>query len=330
MILIGGENLIDLIEQPPAADATQPQRRVIHAVEGGSPYNTAIAAGRLGAEVGYLTPISTDVYGQRLRTRLEASGVQVLGPEVRAPTSLALVSLVEGQASYQFYRQGTADRQVDLEELSALLSSGHALHIGSLALTGDEDGEVWTSLFERASEMGLFTSVDLNIRPQFAGDVERYRARLKRVMSAANLVKLSDEDLEWWVGRAMDSSEEQRRACLALGRTYRPQLVFLTRGSRGATAYFELRERVQVIERRGVPPREFTDTVGAGDTFMGGVLSTLSELVLSDTFFDGWNVLRVEHALLRGTTAASITCERSGCEPPTLKEVLARQTELRS
>ena len=52
MILIGGENLIDLIEQPPAADAAQPQRRVIHAVEGGSPYNTAIAAGRLGAEVG--------------------------------------------------------------------------------------------------------------------------------------------------------------------------------------------------------------------------------------------------------------------------------------
>ena len=77
MILIGGENLMDLIAQP-----QQEPGLYLRAVEGGSPYNTALAAARLGAEVGYLTPISTDAMGQRLCAHLEASGGQVLGARV--------------------------------------------------------------------------------------------------------------------------------------------------------------------------------------------------------------------------------------------------------
>ena len=157
---------------------------------------------------------------------------------------------------------------------------------------------------------------------------ERYRERLKRVMTSARLIKLSDEDLAWWVGRELQQDEEMRRACLAIGRTFNPQLVMLTRGSRGATAFFERKGRVQVIERQVIPPREFMDTLGAGDSFMGGVLSTLDSLVLSDAFFDGWNLMRVEHALLRGAVAASLNCERVGCQPPTLAEVKARCAEL--
>ena len=323
MILIGGENLMDLIAQPHLESGLY-----MRAVEGGSPYNTALAAARLGAEVGYLTPISTDAMGQRLCAHLEASGASVLGARIDAPTSLALVSLHEGQASYQFYRRHTAERSVELDELSGKLAQGHALHIGSLALTGEEDGEVWTQLFERANKQGLFTSVDLNIRPQFVDNESSYRDRLKRVMRAARLIKLSDEDLSWWVGQSLESTEEQRRACLALGRTYYPQIIFLTRGARGAAAYFERNHKVSVIERPVTSPRDFTDTVGAGDTFMGGVLSTLGELVLSDAFFDGWNKLRIQHALQRGSIAASINCERVGCQPPTLDEVNARRAEL--
>lgn len=323
MILIGGENLMDLIAQPQMAP-----NLYLRAVEGGSPYNTALAAARLGAEVGYLTPISTDAMGQRICAHLEASGAHVLGSRVDAPTSLALVSLDAGQASYQFYRRQTAERSVSLDALSDKLALGHALHIGSLALTGEEDGEVWTQLFELADQQGLFTSVDLNIRPHFVEDESNYRDRLKRVMQAARLIKLSDEDLSWWVGRDLDHYEEQRRACLALGRTFYPQIVFLTRGDRGASAFFERNHKVNVLERPVTSPRIFIDTVGAGDTFMGGVLSTLGELVLSDAFFDGWNKLRIEHALMRGSIAASLNCEQIGCQPPTLTEVKARQAEL--
>ena len=305
MILIGGENLMDLITQPSLRGSELNDTLTLRAVEGGSPYNTAVAAARLGAEVGYLTPISQDVFGAHLSARLESSGAQVLSERVPAPISLAIVSLQLGQASYQFYREGTAERCVNLDKLTTQLEHGHALHLGSLALTGASDGEVWTTLFERAQERGLFTSVDLNIRPRFIEDEAQYRARLERVMQSADLIKMSDEDLGWWVGRELRDAEEQRRACLALGRTFKPQLIFMTRGSRGVTAYLERRERVQVLERPADLARVFADTVGAGDTFMGAILATLDELVLRDAFFDGWTTLRIEHALRVGSIAAS-------------------------
>ena len=42
---------------------------------GGSPLNTAIAVARLGQQCGYITQLSTDLFGERLRRHLEDNGV---------------------------------------------------------------------------------------------------------------------------------------------------------------------------------------------------------------------------------------------------------------
>lgn len=319
MLLVGGENIMDLI-------ALEGEGADLHfrAVEGGSPYNTALAAARLGAQVGYLTPISDDHLGRRLSARLQREGVRLLSESVSAPTSLALVTLREGQASYQFYREMTAERCLDSSQLRQAITLGTALHIGSLALTGDVDGMIWVSLFEEARKRGLFTSVDLNIRPQFVQDEARYRERLSRVMTSAQLIKMSDEDLSWWVGRELLSPTELRQACLAIGRTFRPQLLLLTRGSRGATVIFESGSRVSVIERPAARLDHLQDTVGAGDTFMGAFLSALTPLFLDEIFFNGWTLEWVEQSLKRALNAAAYCCEQQGCRPPTLEELNVR------
>ena len=139
MILVGGENLMDMIQVD-----NRNENALFEAVPGGSPYNLAMAAGRQGVQVGYVTPISEDSNGDQLAANLLSSNVRLLGPRVSAPTSLAMVNIEGGTPSYAFYREGTAERLVTLDKLIQNLTGEVAIfHIGSLALTGGSDASVW-------------------------------------------------------------------------------------------------------------------------------------------------------------------------------------------
>ena len=128
MILVGGENLMDMIQT-----GRQGANALFEAVPGGSPYNLAMAIGRQGQRIGYLTPISKDANGQHLAAHITASQVELLAGRVDAPTSLAMVALEDGVPTYAFYREGTAERQVSLSALSGHLDMDVSLfHIGCL------------------------------------------------------------------------------------------------------------------------------------------------------------------------------------------------------
>ena len=117
MFVVGGESLIDLVQEPPGSDG------LLHmtAHQGGSPYNCAIALAKLGNRTGFLCPISKDGLGTYLLAPLLSAGVVPLLPErVFAPTTLAVVTLNEKmEAQYEFYRG--ADRAFTSEGLKAAL-----------------------------------------------------------------------------------------------------------------------------------------------------------------------------------------------------------------
>ena len=114
------------------------------------------------------------------------------------PTSLAVVSLKDGVPSYQFYRENTAERIVTLEGLTSITPEAvQAFYVGSLALTGGEDAEAWANYYCAMQAQGVFTALDPNIRPAFIQDRAAYISRLNRVFMQTDLLKLSDEDLEW-------------------------------------------------------------------------------------------------------------------------------------
>ena len=142
-IAVGGENLIDLVETETATGIPQ-----YSANPGGSPFNVAIAAARQGCDVSYLTPLSRDRLGQLLAERLTESGVHLAAPMVPDPTSLAVVSLKNGQPSYQFYRNGTAERQITRAGLASLHDAlPWVIHTGSLAISGGDDASLWEEVF---------------------------------------------------------------------------------------------------------------------------------------------------------------------------------------
>ena len=128
MIVVGGDNLIDLIESARSDGVVS-----FTGARGGSGYNTARAVARQQQVVGFITPIAMDNLGHFLADKLLADGVELLSPRSEKPSSLAVVTLIDGQPSYQFYRDDTAERQVDLTFLqNKFPAKGRAFHLTSL------------------------------------------------------------------------------------------------------------------------------------------------------------------------------------------------------
>ena len=192
MLLCCGEALIDMIPTPTHASG---DGFVPHT--GGAVFNTAVALGRLGVDVGQLTGLSTDMFGEQLHAQLFASGVNTdwIIQSAR-PTTLAFVKLVDGQATYSFFDENSAGRNLQVEDLPRLPPSISALYFSGISLASEPCAITYTTLAKRY-EKDRVIIVDPNIRPSFIDNQERYRARLDTLFSIADIVKISDEDLNW-------------------------------------------------------------------------------------------------------------------------------------
>lgn len=303
MILCAGESLIDMV----------PQNGAFRPLAGGAVYNTAIALGRLGRETGYLWPISRDPFGQQILAPLSEAGVNTdLCPRTDRLTTLALVTLENGEARYSFYDEGSAGRMLAPEDLPPLPGTVTALFAGGISLVPDPCGATIEGLIA-AHHVRLPVMIDPNIRPFFITDPDAYRARLARLLPMADIVKMSSDDLDWlYPGMP---PEQAAREILATG----PKLVLLTGGEAGARA-------IWAVETVHAPAVRTTvaDTIGAGDTFNAGVLASLDRQgLLNKEAIARLTPDQIHAALTLGAQAASITVSRPGANPPWAHEMPA-------
>ncbi len=306
MILCCGEALIDMLPRETASGES-----VFAPHAGGAVFNTAVALGRLGASVGFLSGLSSDFFGDMLRLSLRDSNVACdLSVTSARPTTLAFVRLKNGQASYAFYDENTAGRMIAPDDLPELPDDIQALFFGGISLISEPCGSAYEALMRRESGQRL-TMIDPNIRPGFVSDVAAYRARLDRMIALADVIKVSDEDLRWLEGEG--DTDILARNLLARG----PALVIVTRGEKGATGT-TARHNITAQARRTA----VTDTVGAGDTFNAGVLAVLQERnLLKRDALGAMNEADLKAALDLGAAAAAVTVSRAGANPPWRNEL---------
>ncbi len=108
MILCCGEALIDMLPRE-----TTLGEKGFAPYAGGAIFNTAIALGRLGIRRAFFTGLADDMMGEILRDTLKASNVDFsLCAITPRPSTVAFVKLVNGQATYAFYDEGTAGRMI--------------------------------------------------------------------------------------------------------------------------------------------------------------------------------------------------------------------------
>lgn len=288
MIFSCGEALVDLVPDP---------------VPGGGPMNVAIAASRLGASAAFVGGISTDEFGDMLWEHIESNGVDLsLSRRFDAPTARAIVEHVP-QLRFRFEGEGTADTLLSSIDQAMVRGMANVVHGGTLGMFRGQAAETYADL--AASHDGL-VSLDPNIRPQIIDDRSSWDRLHDRWLGHVDLYKGSDEDLEWiWP----DRSPEDSAAWLieqGLG------AVILTRGSDGLAI---LTGAGQVFAP--APTVDVVDTVGAGDTIVGVILTSIVEHFAGDAIELGtvaptdW-----QRFAERAVAAAGITCSRAGADVP--------------
>lgn len=307
MILCCGEALIDMIPFP----TEQGDAFVPHC--GGAVFNTAIALGRLGARAGLLTGLSTDMFGRQLAAALRDSHVddaRVIA--ANRPSTLAFVRLLNGHATYSFFDNGSAGRMLTLADMPDLSGDVSALYFGGISLACEPAADAYAALLAREGR-GRAVMIDPNIRPAFIADEDRYRARLSGMIAKADIVKVSDEDLNW-ISPASQSLEAKVEAILDAG----VSVVILTRGGDGAYGYRGFGETIHAP----APKVEVVDTVGAGDTFNAGVMAKLAALgLLHKTELADLSADALAAALTHGARVAAVTVSRAGANPPWAAEL---------
>lgn len=291
MIVCCGEALIDVL----------PGDRV---VPGGGPMNAAVAAARLGPPTAFVGRVSTDADGDRIWAHLEASNVILdaaqRGPE---PTARAVVELRPGPV-FRFDGEGTADASMTTADLSPLGPGPHLLHGGTLGIFRGSTAGVLADLVEGHSGLVLF---DPNVRPQIITDRAAWLGYARRWLARADVVKASDEDLEW-----MEITAEE------LVSQGGPAVVLRTLGADGVEAFLAGGGYLRVAS----PVVEMVDAVGAGDAFCGAVLCQLWERgVLSRAGLDALTTDDWGSILAFATRVASITVGRLGADPPRRSEL---------
>jgi fructokinase len=302
MILVIGEALIDLIENRETPGE-------FNAIVGGANLNVATALAKRG---------SAHTFGQIIRAKLDTNNVNYQNSIITNENStLAIVSLNEaGVPTYSFYVNGTSDwgwtkeelptqEQLDKEQINCIQFGclTMAMEPGNLVI------ENWARDLKNVT-----ISHDINIRAALGFDPEKEKARVERTNKFSHIIKASDEDIEWLY-------QNKRNVDDVAQEWAQNKIVLITRGADGVSI-FRNDERIDVPSRK----INVVDTVGAGDTFCANLLGQLQ-----DNNYLGKDLTQIPEEELKNFVyisgiAASITCERAGCEPPTqedLKAVLA-------
>nr|WP_198409147.1 carbohydrate kinase [Magnetospira sp. QH-2] len=275
-------------------------------VPGGAVFNTAVALGRLGEDTQFLSGLSTDMFGRKLMAFLDESGVGTAYCVRSArPTTLAFVTLSGGNAQYSFMDENTAGRMLSADDLPILPDTAQALHFGAISLIPEPCGSTYETLMRRLYEKAVI-SLDPNIRPGFVTDESAYRERLNRMIAMSDIIKVSEEDLDWLEpGRAF---EIVARDWIDRGAS----IVTLTMGDKGARAITRDHEITVPTQ-----PVAVVDTVGAGDTFNAGFLAGLRQTGgLSKHGLTQLDEDALRKALALGAEVAAYTVGQAGANPP--------------
>ena len=293
MITVVGEALVDLVIDPDGS---------VVAALGGAPYNTAIAAARLGADVEFAGTLSTDRFGGLLAARLDDDGVGLAADRSEFPTTLAAAELDErGAASYRFYIDGTSAPQLEVDGVHA--SAADILFTGGLGLVLQPMANTVLELVEARSESTMVV-FDINCRPKVVDDRLGYIDRVERLLAESDLVKVSDDDLGYLFPdlEPLDGAQQ----LLMLGAS----AVLVTAGS--DTTSIVTDDAVVAVP---VPPLSapVVDSIGAGDTFGGSLLAWWSLAGLGREDINAANLLRAVEA---AHAAAGVVVTRRGANPP--------------
>jgi fructokinase len=302
-IVCFGELLIDFVSMQ--SGVTVGESPGFYKTPGGAPANVAVAAARLGIPSAFLGMVGDDPFGHFLEGVVRADGVDTRGlrfhPDAR--TALAFVSLAaDGDRSFSFYRNPSADMLMKPEDVALdVIDSYKVFHYGSITLIGEPSRSATLAALEYARSRSKLISYDPNLRLALWPNADAAREGMLAGLEYANVVKVSDEELEFMTGSKNVSA------------LWRPgmRVIAITHGADGATIYHRHGESVTQVTAPGFRVSAI-DTTGAGDGFIAGLVTKLLELGGDAPLAADYSAHLPQIARFANAVGALATTERGG------------------
>ncbi len=289
MILSIGEILADMVGE------TVNETLTFKSFCGGAPFNVAVNAKNAGAQVGFIGRVGKDVIGRFVTDEAKKVGLDYLDVQVdnERNTTLAFVTLTNGERDFAFNRHDTADFNIDINEIDfEKYKNLNIFHLGSLMLSEENGKDFASKIAKKTKELGVKLSFDMNFRMDTYKDFEDAKKAYKPYIEQADIIKFSDDELKLYTG-----IDDIKTAIESIYQ--KDQLFLLTLGSKGSMYYYNGESNVIPTEK--VKP---IDTTGAGDAFFGTFLANIEN--------KEWNKENIESALVKANKAGADTTQFLG------------------
>ena len=260
MILCIGEILADMV-----GEKTENGLK-FNAFLGGAPFNVAVNARQAGAKVGFIGRVGKDVIGRFCLSEAEKYALDNLDVQEDNDrnTTIAFVTLTDGERDFAFNRHDTADFNIEFDKIDfAKYENLNIVHLGSLMLSEKNGKNFAEKVVKKVKKLNLKLSFDLNFRTDIFGDFEKAKKAYKPYIESADILKFSDDELKLYTG-----IEDIDAAVKSVAK--KNQLLTITLGSRGSMYYYN--GECGIVPTEKVKP---VDTTGAGDAFFGTFLANI-------------------------------------------------------
>lgn len=305
-----GELLIDFTEN----GISKQGNRLFEANPGGAPCNVLAMLKKLGHEVAFMGKVGSDFLGDELKARVAGLGINTenLLQDQEIPTTLAFVHKKEdGDRDFFFYRKPGADMMLKKEEIDEdSIAQSKIFHFGTLSMTHEGVRKATLKALEIAQKNGCIISFDPNLREPLWDSLDEAREQVKTGLSYCNVLKISDNELQWFTGE-----KDYSDGVAMLRKEYDIDLILVSMGKDGSRAYYN----GTVVEANPFLQNASIDMTGAGDTFYGCILHFVLKWGLSEL-----KVGQLREMLTFGNAAASLITCRNGalCVMPTEEEIM--------
>lgn len=264
-IIALGEALIDFT----VCGESENGQQLFEQNPGGAPANVAVAASRLGMKTAFIGKVGDDAQGRFLIDTLDRNGVDVTGmvKDEDYFTTLAFVSLENGERTFSFARKHGADTQLIKEDIPEKLPEQTKIfHFGSLSLTHEESRGATLYALWKSRMFGAISSYDPNYRASLWENEEQAKEQMRSVIGRVDMIKLAEEECSLMTDEA--NPELAAKKLLDQGVRY----VFITLGNDGSMMMTK-----DFCIRQSAKSCSVVDTTGAGDAFWGAILAQFAE-----------------------------------------------------
>ena len=311
-----GELLIDF-----AQISTENGYPTMKSHPGGAPCNYLAALSKYGISTAFIGKVGNDAFGKALVDTMEKTGIDTRGIVIddNVFTTLAFVTNDEkGDRSFSFARKPGADTCLNWDEVDkSLIDECEVFHFGTLSLTDEPSKSATEKAVAYAKEKGKLISFDPNLRKPLWNDLAKARETIIWGLHQADIVKISDEEVEFlWHGLVGESEARYK-----FNNEFDISLVMITKGENGA--FIANRDHAVQVK---TPKVNTIDTTGAGDIFGGSAVARLLEL---NRHPDALTAEELEYIGKYAACAASLSTEKQGGIPsvPDKETVLAKMAE---